>query len=98
MTTKTIELTIEERRDLCHVLGHVMEMFSNTYMQYSSAEHRYVWNTPADEQEYNELRDLRDKLKPVLIQKSGWVHKDHISEAHPPSIADYEYVTWEEFE
>jgi hypothetical protein len=98
MTTKTIELTIEERRDLCSADEYCMYVLLNISITCPSTWHRYVWNTPADEQEYNELRDLRDKLKPVLIQKSGWVHKDHISEAHPPSIADYEYVTWEEFE
>ena len=97
MTTETFELTVEERRNLCHVLGHVMEMLSNTRMQYSSAEHKYVWNTPADQQEYDELRDLRDKLKPVLIQKSGWVHKIQLQQDLPENTADYEYVTWEEY-
>lgn len=103
MTTKTIELTIEERDNLCHVLGHVMEMLSNTRMTYHSTAHKYMWNTPADKQEYDELRDLREKLKPKTVQKSGYVLKERLpgevwNSPPPEEIDNFQLITWEEKE
>lgn len=103
MTTKTIELTIEERDNLCIVLEHCMDLNSNANMEYETVTHTYVWSTPEAEQEHNEMKALHLKLKPKTVQKSGYVLKERLpgevwNSPPPEEIDNFQLITWEEKE
>lgn len=103
MTTKPIELTIEERDTLCRVLEHCMEMNSIANMEYEAVTHTYVWSTPEAEQEQNEIKALHLKLKPKTAQKSGYVLKERLpgevwTNPPPEEIDNFQLITWEEKE
>lgn len=98
MSTKTFELTIDERNTLLDVLWHCMETNSNCNMEYESETHTYVWSTPEAEQEHNRMKALYDKLKPIIIQRSGWMLKtDRVLDHRPELLGErYRYITWED--
>ena len=103
MTTKPIELTIEERDTLCRVLEHVMETNSNCNMEYETVTHTYVWSTPEAEQEQEEMQALYDKLKPKTVEMCGWIMKERLlGEVWmkvPHGEEDkFQFITWEEQE
>ena len=93
MTTKTIELTIEERDNLCIVL--------ELYMDLNSKANTYVRRTPEAEQEHNEMKALHLKLKPKTVHKTGYVLKERLpgevwTNPPPEEIEQFQLITWEE--
>lgn len=103
MSTKTFELTVDERDNLCRVLEHVMETNSNSNMEYEGTTHMYVWSTPEAEQEQEEMQALHDKLKPKTVEKCGWIMKERLlGEVWmkvPYGDEDkFQFITWDEEE
>lgn len=100
---KTFELTIEERNNLCLALENIMELNSNSNTEYETITHTYVWSTPEAEQEQNDWRALRDKLKPKKVEKCGWIMKERLPGEVwmnvPHGEEDkFQFITWEEQE
>jgi hypothetical protein len=96
--SKSFELSIEERDNLCRVLTHVMEQVCNAHMYLDLHSPEYKWDTPEAEQEYAEMKALKERLLPKRVQKSGWVHTNLMFKERPENIAEYKHVTWEEVE
>ena len=94
---KSFELSIEERDNLCRVLEHTMEQVSNSNMV-GNPLGQYRWISAEAEQEYAEMKALRERLLPKRVQKSGWVHTSLMFKQRPEITTEYRYVTWEEVE
>jgi len=99
MTTKTFELTLDERELMCRVLQHCMETNAECNLKYD-VTHKYVWVTPEDKQEQEDMKALHAKLEVTKVQKSGWVRKYdiHVGDNLFSDTVNYVRVTWEEVE
>lgn len=101
MTTKTFELTIDERELMCRMLRYCMENNADCNVEYSVGG-TPVWNSMTDKQDQEDMKALHDKLEVITTRKEGWVLKDQlISIWHSTPDEDIEMfqrITWEEHE
>ena len=98
MSTKTFELTIDERNTLLDVLWHCMETNFNCNTRSDGA-----WTDVEHKAEQEEMQALYDKLKPEKVEKCGWIMKERLPGEVwmnvPHGEEDkFQFITWEEQE
>ena len=93
MTTKTFELTIDERELMCRMLRYCMENNADCNMMFNG-----VWYHGEAQRDQEDMKALHDKLKVITVTKTGWVRSKDIWHAAPGNPDLFQPITWEEFE
>lgn len=98
---KAFELSIEERDNLCRVLEYAMEQVSNSNRAYTTGND-FLWTNPEAEQEYAEMKALKERLLPQKVPRSGWVREVDIWTNEPTADEaegfGFVHVVWEDEE